>query len=82
MKTKKAAGLTAAQQNALRLEAYPQAGSESTLKLFIGVVLLFGNGQRREFWEFFEALLVQFYQESPQNPPERHLVRPGTANGL
>ena len=78
---KKAAakGATALEKNRLG-ELYPKAGSESTLKLFIGEVLLFGNWQRKEFWEFFEALLVQFYQASPHNPPKRHLTRPGTAN--
>ena len=64
-----------------RYESYPQAGSESSLKLLVGEVLLFGNKQRKEFWPFFEALLAQFYQIRPQNPPEVRLTRPGWTNG-
>jgi hypothetical protein len=60
MKKKKAAGLTAAQQNQLPLESYPKAGSESTLELLIGGLLLFGNAERRAFWPLFDVLLRQY----------------------
>ena len=67
----------AAGESHLSDKLYPQRESLSSLKLFIGEVLLFGNTQRKEFWKIFETLLAQFYQESSQNPPERHLARPG-----
>lgn len=82
MKTKKAvAGRRSARYDERHNKAYPQAGSESSLKLFVGEVLLFGDKQRQDFWIFFEALLIQFYQESPHNPPKARLTRRGWTNG-
>ena len=66
--------------NHLTDKLYPQTKSLSSLKLFIGELLLFGNRQRKEFWALFETLLVQFYQARPHNAPEGHLTRPGSAN--
>ena len=80
-KAEAAAWTATAWNQKVLFESYPRAGSESTLKLLIGEVLLFGNKQRNEFWQFFEALLAQFYQTSPQNPPEGRLTRPGWKNG-
>jgi len=79
MKTKKAAwqgGRNKERYDATYLKHIPR----SRLKLAIGELLLFGNKQRQEFWQFFEVLLSQFYQASPQNTPKRHLERPGWTN--
>jgi hypothetical protein len=66
---KKAAADTAAKKNKLHNKAYPQSAQQSRLKTLIGEILLFGNKQRKEFWELFEVLLTQYVQSVPE-PPE------------
>jgi len=60
MKTKKAAGLTAAKYNKRHNKAYLQAESLSTLEMLIGGLLLLGNRKQKAFWPLLEATLRQY----------------------
>lgn len=72
MKTKKAVVGTAKRYE-LQTKTYPKTAQLSSLKVFIGELLLFGNKQRKEFWELFGILLTQYVQnltEYTSEPPE------------
>jgi hypothetical protein len=61
MKRKNAAACgTAATLNELHCGPYPKPAPLSSLKLFMGELLLFGNKRRKVFWPFFDAALRQY----------------------
>lgn len=61
---KKAGGFGGRPAGRMKLQnrAYPKPAPLSSLKVFIGELLLFGNKQQKEFWPFFEVLLAQYIQ--------------------
>jgi len=78
MRTKKAAGLTAAKYNKRHHKPYPKAESLSTLEMLIGALLLFGNKDQKVFWPFFEAMLLQ--DISLKLASEKTSHKPGATN--
>lgn len=68
---KKAAAGTAAKKNELHNKAYRKPVPLSSLKTLIGELLIFGNKERKEFWQLFEVLLTQYVQNLTEYPSER-----------
>ena len=79
MKTKKAAGLTAAVRKRRHSTAYFRPVSISNIKTIIGGLLLFGDKDRKSFWPFFEVTLRQYMdlRLASQSGSDT----PGSANG-
>ncbi|MBN1972542.1 MAG: hypothetical protein JW787_02815 [Sedimentisphaerales bacterium] len=59
MKKKKARAVTPAGKG-LQSESYIKPIPLSTLKLFLGEALLFGDKNHKKFWNFFEVELRQY----------------------
>lgn len=51
----------AAGKNHSQNKAYRKSAQLSSLKVFIGELLLFGNKERKETWWLFDSKLRQFY---------------------
>lgn len=70
MRTKKAVVGTAKKYEAQN-RTYPKTTQLSSLKVFIGELLLFGDRKRKEFWQLFEVLLTDYVQNLTDYPSER-----------